>query len=106
MLDELNAKIYKTGEIAIDTDLTPELLAEGAVRELMRAVQGKRKTEGLEPDDRVVLTIETDEVGVAAVTTHQDLLLKTVGATTLNFGVADETVTIGDYSFNFRIEKI
>jgi isoleucyl-tRNA synthetase len=39
----------------IDTELTPELVAEGDARELQRAVQDLRKQAGLELDDLVEL---------------------------------------------------
>jgi isoleucyl-tRNA synthetase len=108
VLDELNAKAYQTAEkISIDTALTPELLAEGAVRELMRAVQGKRKADGLEPADRIALTIKTDEAGQAAIEANQELLTKTVGASELTFVDTDgEEVRTGDYSFVFSVVKV
>jgi isoleucyl-tRNA synthetase len=42
----------------IDTNLTPELRAEGDARELQRAVQDLRKEAGLELDDRIILWID------------------------------------------------
>jgi len=105
VLDELNAKSYQVADAtSIDTNLTPELIAEGAVRELMRAVQGKRKTTGLQPQDEITLTVQTDEAGKAAITTNQDLLTKTVGATAVEFSTIDgDTVEAGDLSFKFSI---
>jgi isoleucyl-tRNA synthetase len=106
VLDELNAKSYvKADVVAIDTNLTPELIAEGAVRELMRAVQGKRKADGLQPKDEITLTVLADESGQAAITAHQDLLVKTVGAADLQFAdIAGEVVTTGDFTFTFSIK--
>ncbi|MES2749598.1 MAG: class I tRNA ligase family protein [Patescibacteria group bacterium] len=106
--DELNVKevsLDGVGEdnsprIKLMTDLSPELLAEGAVREVMRAVQDMRKDAGLEPSDRITLTIDTDEKGQQAIAVHQDMLLKTVGATDVVFEVTFGTsVTSGNYSF-------
>jgi isoleucyl-tRNA synthetase len=106
VLDELNAKRYQEAdEVSIDTSLTPELIAEGAVRELMRAVQGKRKADGLQPKDEITLTVLADESGQAAITAHQDLLVKTVGAADLQFAdIAGEVVTTGDFTFTFSIK--
>jgi isoleucyl-tRNA synthetase len=106
VLDELNAKRYVEAEtVAIDTELTPELVAEGAVRELMRAVQGKRKTDGLQPQDQIVLTIDTNAEGQAAILAHQQLLQKTVGATGVEFAdTIGEHVTAGEYAFTFLVE--
>ena len=42
----------------IDTELTPELRAEGDARELQRAIQDLRKDGGLELDDRIELWVD------------------------------------------------
>jgi len=52
--DETNVKkvtIAKT--LALDTNLTPELVAEGEYRDLVRAIQVLRKEAGLKIDDRI-----------------------------------------------------
>lgn len=110
--DELNVKSVVVDDsiknsIELDTTLTPELLAEGAVRELMRAVQGKRKVDGLEPADRITLTIKTDAAGQAAVEANQELLTKTVGANELQFTETDgEEIQAGEYTFVFNAAKV
>ncbi len=108
VLDEVNAKAYTTGEaVALDTELTPELIAEGAVRELMRAVQDMRKQANLQPSDRIMLSIDTDAAGQRAVDTYRELILKTVGADTLVFAAAiGEPITAGEYVFAAAIAKI
>jgi isoleucyl-tRNA synthetase len=109
ILDELNAKSYTVAEgeeVAIDATLTPELLAEGAVRELMRAVQGRRKAEGLAPEDVIELTVQTDQVGQSAIAVNQDLLTKTVGASAVEYADTEgEEVQAGEFTFIFSIEK-
>jgi isoleucyl-tRNA synthetase len=109
VLDELNAKEYKeVGDgVSIDTDLTPELIAEGAVRELMRAVQGERKKLNLVQEDEVVLTVSTSEGGRKAIEIHQELLTRTVGAKELAFVDNEgEEITTGDYKFVYSIKKV
>jgi isoleucyl-tRNA synthetase len=41
----------------LDTELTPELVAEGDARELARAIQELRRDAGLELDDRIELWV-------------------------------------------------
>lgn len=45
------------GFVLIDTEMTPELLAEGFARDVIRAVQDTRKAAGLEVSDRIVLSV-------------------------------------------------
>jgi isoleucyl-tRNA synthetase len=52
--------------VVIDTELTPELRAEGDARELQRAVQDLRRTAGLALDDRIELWVDGLGEAVAA----------------------------------------
>ena len=59
--DEVNVKSVKVGEKSyLDKHLTEELLEEGFIRELIRFVQAARKKAGLEVDDRIKLSIDTE----------------------------------------------
>jgi isoleucyl-tRNA synthetase len=52
--------------VALDLDLTPELRAEGAAREVVRATQDLRKTSGLAVEDRIELWLSgTGDLGDA-----------------------------------------
>jgi isoleucyl-tRNA synthetase len=110
--DEVNVKeiVYRQDLVIgteLDAALTPELIAEGNVRELMRAVQGKRKTEGLAPQDAITLTVGTSGTGRQAIEAHRDLLLKTVGASELVFADTDgEVVATDTEQFTFAIKKL
>lgn len=61
MLDELNIKkaIYKKGKlaVAINTELTPELKAEGEAREIIRQIQGERKNIGTTLTEQIDVTL-------------------------------------------------
>lgn len=110
--DEVNVKEvrYDSAQeprIILDTTITPALLAEGAVRELMRAVQERRKVKGLAPQDTIVLTIDTDAAGQTAIKAHEALLTKTVGAASIVYAAAEgEGLVIGEYRFAFSVTKI
>ena len=68
------------GFVLIDTELTPELLAEGFARDVIRAIQDTRKAAGLEVSDRIVLAVTgADAVDVAAL----DSFAATIAAETL-----------------------
>lgn len=67
--DELNVKeiryhkpVEGTSEIILDSALTPELLAEGYAREMMRQIQDMRKEMGYRFDDRVFCQWHTADV--------------------------------------------
>jgi isoleucyl-tRNA synthetase len=52
--------------VVLDTELTPELRAEGGARELQRAIQDLRKEAGLAVDDRIDLWVDGLASPVAA----------------------------------------
>jgi isoleucyl-tRNA synthetase len=62
------------GLLALDTELTPELEAEGTARDVVRSVQQARRDAGLEVSDRIRLTIGADEATAAAVEAHAEFL--------------------------------
>ncbi|MBM3694462.1 MAG: isoleucine--tRNA ligase [Actinobacteria bacterium] len=57
--------------VALDTTLTPALVREGLAREVVKAVQARRRAAGLHVSDRITLTWATDSAEVAdALETH------------------------------------
>jgi isoleucyl-tRNA synthetase len=72
--------------VALDTQLTPELLAEGLAREVAHRLQGLRKAAGLEVSDRVVASIDGDPAVVAQLAAHRDWLAAEILAVTLDVG--------------------
>ncbi len=47
--------------VVLATELTPELVAEGLARDLVRAIQDRRKEIACEFTDRIEVGIETDD---------------------------------------------
>ncbi|MGC8856751.1 MAG: isoleucine--tRNA ligase, partial [Anaerolineae bacterium] len=60
---------------ALVTELTPDLLREGLVREFIRRVQDLRKSAGLEVADRIDLFIEASSGLKSALEAHQEYVM-------------------------------
>ena len=96
--DELNVKSV---EIVTDSDsesaqpsvvydltITPELKREGLMREIVRHVQSARKQAGLQIDDRIVLSISSDDSEISqAVDAFADVIKAETLAVELNSAV-------------------
>ena len=103
--DEVNVKNVKLGhEFRLDKHLTTELLEEGFIRELIRFVQAARKKVGLEVDDRIKLSIDTEIDDK-----WQEILKTEVLATTLSFNdnyEYDEVIKINGKNITISLEKM
>ena len=102
--DEVNVKSVRAGEKAyLDKHLTEELLEEGFIRELTRFVQAARKKAGLEVDDRIKLSIDTE-----ISEDWQDVLKAEVLAVELgrdNNYQYDEVVKVNGKNITISLEK-
>ncbi len=86
--DEVNVKtvVVEKGEYAVELDLalTPELVREGTIRELVRRVNDLRKKTGLSMGDRIELYVQSANAEMAlALTEHAAVLLAGTQADTL-----------------------
>ena len=99
--DELNVKsveIVTDSEsesaqpsVVYDLTITPELKREGLMREIVRHVQSARKQAGLQIDDRIVLSISSDDSEISqAVDAFADVIKAETLAVELN-SAADES---------------
>jgi isoleucyl-tRNA synthetase len=76
------------GVVVLDTDVTPELAAEGLARDVVRAVQQARREAGLDVADRITLTVEAGPSVSAAVEAHRDFVAAETLATSVDLGPA------------------
>lgn len=105
IMEEVNVKSVEHGEaLVLDKTLTPELLEEGKIRELIRFVQAARKKAELNVDDRIKLMVSM-EVPEA----YQGMLMNEVLAEELvkegNFSY-DEIVKVQGETITISLEKI
>ena len=105
IMEEVNVKAVEHGEaLVLDKTLTPELLEEGKIRELIRFVQAARKKAGLNVDDRIRLMVSM-EVSEA----YREMLMNEVLAEELvhegNFAY-DEIVKVQGETITISLEKI
>ncbi len=71
--------VNEQGEtIALDLELTPELVRAGLAREVVRLVQEARKTSGFEVSDRITLTWQADGELAAALREHEQVVAREV----------------------------
>ena len=88
--------------VVLDTELTPELEAEGLARDIVRAIQEARKTEDLVVTDRIALTLDLSAEGLAAVQAMEAYVSEQTLATSVAYGdVADghDAAGVGTLSF-------
>ena len=99
--DRRFAVAYEDGYAAgVDTELTPELEAEGTVRELVHHVQNLRKSAGLEISDRIDLFVEAPDVLVGPLRLHESYVLTETLADSVNYGQAPASAHAEDADVN------
>ena len=76
--------------VVLDTELTPELEAEGYARDVVRAVQDERKNAGLHIADRIDLSLTVPAAHVADVETWLDMIAAETLALSLTVEAGDK----------------
>ena len=64
--------------VALDITITDQLQAEGIARELVNRVQNLRKDSGLEVTDRILLTVDTNEMIQSAIRNNKEYVCNEV----------------------------
>ncbi|PIR58144.1 MAG: hypothetical protein COU71_00255 [Parcubacteria group bacterium CG10_big_fil_rev_8_21_14_0_10_38_31] len=91
--DEVNVKEigFDPGienDVKLDLRLTPELIAEGQFRDIVRFVQDLRKKAGLTPDDEISVFVQTDFSGENLLKKFEDEFRKIVNARPVEFSAS------------------
>ncbi|MBQ9296867.1 MAG: isoleucine--tRNA ligase [Paludibacteraceae bacterium] len=94
--------------IALDIELTDELIEEGIARELINRIQNLRKSSGLEITDRIAITLE-DRPEIHNAVLHCDNYIKSqVLATTISLQpsvASSRQLEMDGYNVNIDIKK-
>ncbi len=101
--------VNEQGEtVALDLELTPELVRAGLAREVIRGVQEARKASGFEVSDRILLQwAATDAATADAVRTHAGLIGDEVLATTVaESDAADDWFTDDELGLRFAVTRV
>jgi isoleucyl-tRNA synthetase len=90
--EELNVKALAFGapEVKLDTEITEELRLEGLAREVVRAIQDRRKKAGLNVEERIDTRYEADGMLSRAIQRHADYIKNETLSVTLEPGRADD----------------
>ena len=75
--------------VIIDTTLTPELIEEGNVREIISKVQTMRKEAGFEVTDKIGLSVTDNDTVAAVIRANEAQIKKEVLAQAVEYGAAD-----------------
>ena len=90
--DELNVKalVFGAPEVKLNTEITEDLRLEGLAREVVRAIQDRRKKSGLNVEDRIDTRYEADGMLVRAMERHADYIKTETLSVTLEQGRAED----------------
>jgi len=114
--EEINVKeiIFNkdlASDIELDTKLTPELIEEGIMRELVRQIQEERKNQSLIPQDKISITLEVYTQKLQFMLEQwEDFIKKETGAEEFKIQVSPkelkEGISINEEKIGLKIQKI
>jgi isoleucyl-tRNA synthetase len=89
--------------VALDLELTPALIAAGSVREVIRFIQERRKSDGFDISDRINLTWNATEEIAAAIESDKQHIAEEVLALSM---VRDSSLTVTDTEIGVEVVLI
>ncbi len=96
--------------VAIDTELTEDLIAEGYAREFVNRVQNMRKDAGYDVVDRIAVSLSADPKLLGFVNKFSDYISSEVLADSLKSNSElngfKQEFTIGDFNCSIEIKKV
>ena len=95
-----------TGLITLDTEVTPELAAEGTARDVVRLVQQARRDAGLEVSDRIELTLGVPESVRRQLQPFVSMISDETLATSVVWGAGTPTVRLDDDDIFIGVVKV
>jgi isoleucyl-tRNA synthetase len=90
--------------VALDLTLTPELISAGHIREVIRAIQERRKSDGFEISDRIAVEWNAPAEFVSTITQGNEHISREVLATSFIHN-QELTLTENEIGFTFTISK-
>ena len=92
--------------VAMETELTPELINEGMARELINRIQNIRKESGLEITDRINITVSANTNTDAAIAEYGEYICQQVLADSITIADNDgQEIEIDDFKVNISVKK-
>ncbi len=112
--EKAGLKVLNEGSltVALDPEITPELKAEGIVRDLVRGIQNLRKDSGFEVTDRITVRADGPEVVRNAVDSFEKYLRGETLSESFEWkeipvsGNNTTVVAVGDLSMRIAIKRI
>ena len=92
--------------VALEVELTDELIKEGMARELINRIQNLRKENGLEITDRIIVTVASNKQVDDAIASFGEYIRTQVLADAINVAENDGAeVEFDDFKLNIKVEK-
>ncbi len=94
-----------SGIVVLDTDVTPELAAEGTARDLIRLVQQARRDADLHVSDRITLTLGVSDSVRRQLVDHARLIADATLATSLNWSGGEPNAELDGEPIHISVER-